>query len=233
MLFDLLATDVYVSYNINLANILGLQPAIYVSELINIHRKAVEKKKLENNQFRVDRKYITKRTTITLEDQKSIDSKLNEINLITCTPDSDLISINYDMLTSLLLNKDEKIVEDVVKPIKKKRTTRQETILSNLKLNILTTNEELQEAYSDWIDTIFFKQGWLSKKAIIDAQRVVDENANSDLDVALKIIEIADKNGYRDMSWAVNKYMSEFAVKKQKKTNMVKNTCIKLSDEVI
>ena len=47
-LFDLLSTDMYVSYNVKLAQVLDLQSAIYISELININRKAIEKNKLKD-----------------------------------------------------------------------------------------------------------------------------------------------------------------------------------------
>ena len=43
MLIELLSTSNYVSYNIKLAELLGLHSAIYISELMNINEKAIKK----------------------------------------------------------------------------------------------------------------------------------------------------------------------------------------------
>ena len=48
MLFDMLSTDMYVSFNCKLAQRIGLHTAIYVTELLNISRKAYLKGKLYN-----------------------------------------------------------------------------------------------------------------------------------------------------------------------------------------
>ena len=61
MLFELLATDMYVSYNVKLAKTLGLTSAIYLSELININRKAIEKNKIKDGYFKINREYIEDR----------------------------------------------------------------------------------------------------------------------------------------------------------------------------
>ena len=63
MLIDLLSTSNYVSYNIRLAELLGLHAAIYLSELMNINDKAIRKNKLNDNYFKLKREYITSRTT--------------------------------------------------------------------------------------------------------------------------------------------------------------------------
>ena len=64
MLIELLSTSNYVSYNIKLAELLGLHPAIYISELMNINDKAIKKDKLEDDYFTLVRSYITARTTL-------------------------------------------------------------------------------------------------------------------------------------------------------------------------
>ena len=46
MLIDLINTSNYVSYNIKLAQLLGLKEAIYLSELLNINDKAIRKNEI-------------------------------------------------------------------------------------------------------------------------------------------------------------------------------------------
>ena len=79
-------------------------------------------------------------------------------------------------------------------------------------MNITTTNEELREAYSEWIDTVYTKQGWMSKKSVVLAQQMIDNFSNHNLDIALKIIDIATVNGYRDMEWAITNYKKNYHV---------------------
>ena len=57
MLIDLLATDNQASYNIKIAQVMGLHTAIYINELINISNKATQKNKLIADKFFIlDRK---------------------------------------------------------------------------------------------------------------------------------------------------------------------------------
>ena len=207
MLFDLLAPDMYVSYNIKLAKIIGLQPAIYVSELININRKAIEKNKLKDNQyFKINREYIEVRTTLNKSEQKEIDDKLKSINLISVGESSDLLKVNMDVLTSLILG-EQKIVAEITQTVKRGRPSKQEMVLKALRANIETTNPELKQAYEDWIDAVCAKNGWMTKNHVIEAQKTLNNyNKDKDLDLALAIIKIAILGGYREMSWAIENF---------------------------
>jgi hypothetical protein len=116
---------------------------------------------------------------------------------------------------------------------KKSKSTKADAIRQNLKTSIVTTNMELIEAYSDWIDAVYAKQGWMSKKAVTLGQSVVDNFSKRDLDVALTVISIAAMHGYVDMQWAVNKYQEQYKVKREinylpKSTN---GTPVELSKE--
>ncbi|MGN1153244.1 MAG: hypothetical protein ACI4S3_04380 [Candidatus Gastranaerophilaceae bacterium] len=123
------------------------------------------------------------------------------------------MKLNVTELASLLMSDDEKLLEDVSKIIKKKpsKRTKEEAMMDNLKANIVTTNEELRNAYCNWIEGVYAKEGWMTKQAVISGQRTLDAyNTTRDLDVALKIIEIAAVNGYRDISWAINTYNRDY-----------------------
>ena len=187
MLIELLSTSNYVSYNIKLAQLLGLHSAIYLSELMNINDKAIRKKKTDNTSFKLDRKYITSRTTLTLQEQLDIESNLIKIGILEKpSDDKDVIILNINILTTLLMTDNEELIGDV-KSLKKSKTgkqTKAEAIKETLKENIVASNEELREAYSSWIDSVYAKQGWMSKKSVVCAQQVVDDFAQHDLDVA-------------------------------------------------
>ena len=211
MLINLISTANYCSFNVNLANIIGLQEAIYVSELININEKAINKNKItDEGYFTVDRKYICDRTTLTKNDQLKIDKILADLSIIHKVENKqNVMCLDLQILTSLLMNKNEAISKDISILIKNKKRTKQQIITDELKNNIITDNKELKSAYNDWIDSVMAKEGWMSKQAIIFAQQCIDKFSNRNLDVALEILSIASINGYRDISWAINKFIEK------------------------
>lgn len=216
MLIDLLSMSNYVSYNVKLANILGLNTAIYISELLNIKDKAMHKNKVRGEYFTVDRKYIQERTTLDEAAQLALEENLLSLGILEKIKGNDNdLSLNVTALTSILMSQDEKLLKDISKIVKAKsspKRTKSQVIRDNLKENIVTTNEELREAYSEWVDSVYAKDGWMSKKAVVSAQAIVDEFSQHDLDIALKVVGIAAINGYRDMSWAVNTYKKDYNI---------------------
>jgi hypothetical protein len=216
MLIELLSMSNYVSYNIKLAELLGLHAAIYISELMNITDKAIRKSVLNDNYFKLQREYITKRTTLDEKEQLEIEQNLIKLGILEKGETEDDLSLNLTTLTTLLMSTDEQLIDNVKKlaTIRNKtpKATKAQKIKDELKTNIVTDNSELREAYSEWIDAVYAKQGWMSKKAVIAAQNVVDNFSNRNLDIALKLLEIASINGYRDLEWAINVYKRQHTI---------------------
>lgn len=214
MLLDLLSMDNYASYNIKVAEIFGLHPAIYLSELMNINEKAVRKSKITGEEtFTIDRKYIEKRTTLSKAEQLKIDQSFKEIGLLKVDNDNqNTMSLDITVLTTIIsggkpLIKELKLI--TAKTSKNKRT-KDEVIKDELKNHIQTTNPELYSAYCDWIDAVYAKQGWMSARSVKVAQKDIDDYSDRNLDVALKIIDIAATRGYREMEWAINVYKQDY-----------------------
>ncbi len=214
MLLDLLSMDNYASYNIKVAEIFGLHPAIYLSELMNINEKAVRKSKITGEEtFTIDRKYIEKRTTLSKAEQLKIDQSFKEIGLLKVDNDNqNTMSLDITVLTTIMsggkpLIKELKLI--AAKTSKNKRT-KDEVIKDELKNYIQTTNPELYSAYCDWIDAVYAKQGWMSARSVKVAQKDIDDYSDRNLDVALKIIDIAATRGYREMEWAINVYKQDY-----------------------
>ena len=91
MLIELLSTSNYVSYNIKLAELLGLHAAIYISELMNINDKAIKKNKVDQEYFKLDRSYITSRTTIEESEQLEIEENLLKLGILERGESDDLL----------------------------------------------------------------------------------------------------------------------------------------------
>ena len=238
MLIELLSTSNYVSYNVKLADLLGLHAAIYISELMNINDKAIRKNKLNDNYFKLKREYITARTTFSEKEQLEIEKNLLKLGILEKGKDENDLSLNITTLTTLLMSTDEQLIDNVKKLTKIKnrsgRATKAEAIKTELKNNITVTNDELYDAYCNWIEAVYDKEGWMSKQAVISAQATVDDFSKRDLDVALRLLEIASINGYRDIQWAINVYQKEHKVsyKMVPTTHNVVTRSTELSNEV-
>lgn len=220
MLTDLMCTDNYAMFNVKVANVMGLHAAVYVNEILNITQKAQQKRKIVNGYVTIDRDYVHRRTTIFPEEQISIDKKLVGIGVLLVAEDNpDNIQLSVDALANLVAADDANLLKKVTKltEVKSvvqsstKMSMRQKTILE-LKDFIKCSNDELLSAYRDWVDGVYANpKGYLSKRAIIVFQRDVDEFARGDLDLALKIIEIATINGWRCAEWAINTFKKDYA----------------------
>lgn len=219
MLIDLLSTDNMVSYNVKIAQTLGLHSAIYLQELININNKALKKGKMVADKFVVDRSYITSRTTLEAEEQCAIDRKLAKIGvIIPAEGNEDLIGLEIPVLTNIMASNEAKLLADVKKLTKVKTLTlpggkisQRRRMFDDLKSKTTHPNPELQDAYREWIEGVYANpKGFLSLKAITVFQQTIDNYAKGDLDLALKLIEIAAINGYRDATWAWNVFVKDY-----------------------
>ena len=107
MLIELLSMSNYGNYNIKVAQILGLETAVYLNELMNINEKAVRKKKIDDNIFIVDRQYIQSRTTIEPLRQEELETNLIKLGILEKTDKSNNINLNITALTSILAAPEE------------------------------------------------------------------------------------------------------------------------------
>lgn len=218
MLIELLSMSNYGNYNIKLAHLFGLNHAIYLAQLLDINSKAIAKNKLEDKYFKLDRKYIESRTTLTKEQQLDIDEDLKKIGiLIVSESDKNMLSLDISMLTSILSSDDESIDLNIKTILKKNQTqkkskmTQKDKTISELKGFINPTNPEIVDALEGWIEGVYARPGgFLSRRAIILFQGTIDSYADHNLDLALELINIATVNGYRDAQWAINKYESNY-----------------------
>ena len=234
MYLDLLSQSNYLSYNIHVANLFGLQMAVYISELISILEKATRKKMLIDGYVFLDREYISNRTTISIEDQLDFDSKLESLGILEKRSVNE-INLNIKQLSYIITQEEEPIKEEVINVMKKakrlSKKVKDDYVLDTLKRSITTSCDELRTAYYDWIDAVYMKDGYMTKKAVTYGQDIIDKYSNRNLDVALDIINIASINGYRDMSWAVNYYNETLGKKnlnlvKDQDINIIKNLSV-------
>lgn len=210
MFSDIVTLANYEFYNVKLANILGLEVSIYLNQLLSIYEKALRKDKIVDNYFTIDRKYITERTTFSTAEQKDIDLYLMNIKVAEVSEENkNRIKLNFDYIQSLYDVDKAQITPFKKTALKVKQAmTKEDAIKENLKMYIQTDNLMLYNAYSSWVDSVFDKNHWMSKTALLTGQQIINNYCQKNIPLALEIINIASINGYRDMSWAINTYSS-------------------------
>ena len=218
MYIDLLSPNNYVSYNIKLAKYLGLDCAIYLAAVIKI------KDNLDDNcEISYSRDQINYLTTLDIDAQKAVENNLSKLNVISnISTENDTVNVNFheDVVINLISNTDVKTlgkikkIVDVKSDIPVGRMTVRQKQCWELKNKIQCYNAELLYAYRDWVDGVYANpKGFLSTRSISIFQKTVDDFARGDLDLALKIIDIATVNGYRDATWAINVFNKDYAAK--------------------
>ena len=226
MLLDVFDNDNSISVNYRTIQIFGLPTAVYLTELINVYKKATRKCKLVNEDyFKVDRKYISNILSLTPEEQIVCDLNLIKTSVLKKDNDNpDLLKLDIKLYLSLLCSEDVKLYEDVKKQMKvqkpkgTKESQRQQYI-NMLKNSIECSNYELLTALRDWVDGVYARpNGFLSKSSIKIFQDTLNSYTQGDLDLALRVVQIATVQGYRDCQWAIN-MLQDSEKRKQKQNN--------------
>ena len=214
MLLDLLAEDNFVQYNKKLAHTLGLKEAVYVNQLMNIVYKATTKDKLVNDNFiRLDRQYIYRQTTLSIEDQLKIETKLQRLNVLEKDfEDDDLLKLDIEKLASITITEDETVIQNIqsrtsIGKLKVDKNSKDNNIISNFCKLINSGNESIDNAYKSWIEACIKTKGNFLNKDIINKFQVdLYKYSNGNTEIALKVLNVATLYCYRDCSWAIKRY---------------------------
>lgn len=227
MLVDVLSLRNYQSYNVLLAQKIGLNPAIYLSVLIDLYQKASETESIvADDYFWVDREYVTLRTTFTVETQLKLEETLISMGFVFLSDDKKYIRIELNTIAGIATTLNEDVIAcfDTVKKQSNKVDKKRGQLISVSRLIKPEYPGNLKEALKDWLKTISDKYGYVNKSMLENAQEKLDPIVFSDLHRALDIVQIATVQAYRDMTWALTRY-NELHKHDVVKTNVqVKNT---------
>ena len=232
MLLDVFDNNNSITINYKTISIFGLPTAVYLTELINIFRKATQKNKLiDETYFKVDRKYINTLLALSPEEQLTCDLNLIKTSVLKkSNDDSDILKIDINLYLSLLSSNDMKLIEDVRKQMKVQKpkglkTSQRQYAINALKDSIECSNYELLTALRNWVDGVYARpNGFLSKSSIKIFQQTLNEYTKGDLDLALRIVQIATVQGYRDCTWAINMFEDSEKRKVKQQNNRIRVT---------
>ena len=120
MLLNIFDTSNSITVNYRTIQLFGLPTAVYFTELLNIYKKATNKNKLiDEKYFKVDRTYINKMISLTVEEQLVCDLNLIKTSILKKSADNpDILTLDINLYLSLLSSEDVKLTEDVRKLMK-------------------------------------------------------------------------------------------------------------------
>ena len=224
MLTDVRAT--WISYSRELANILGLDAGVYVSQLSIPYLDG----KYDNEGFiLINRENITKLTSLTNEEQLKIDTKLVKAKLMEKDVlNSDRVSLNMSLIRLIMSGKIVEIdgVSKVVKGKKGsvKKQDRNYAIAEGLKKKVNTGSQELDVALYSWIDSIIKgKENFLNEFLINVFIKKLNEYTKGDLSVALELVNLATLYAYREFDWVKRIYEKDKSYKVNSKVQQTSN----------
>lgn len=226
MLFDLLDTSNLASYNVKLAQVIGLAGAVYLNQLITIQNKATKKSKIDDEgYFDLSRTFITSQTTLTKSQQESIDNDLIKLEILSKKDNK--LKLNLDVIGSIITNDDKKLNSDLSKIAKANKECRAEakkaSVLKALKNNITIKDVELTPALEDWVEVCYENNVKINKVTIKKFIEDLNSTTQGDLDMALSLVKVAASNCYTTLAWAYSKWLNERSVQVKQTQNTVRS----------
>ena len=218
MWLDVMSQYNTLQVNIKLANLLGLEVATYWAALMDVYARVVNKKKedlLDNDgYFELDRDYITKRTTLTLDKQLEIDTGLNKIEVLF-QDENDINSIKLDVekLCAILVDDSIDAIRDVQRRSKLRREDTARAKKASVRINLVAalkeTDTDVLAAYNNWIDALLEAKKPITRQALDIYQNNLN-NYTDNKQTKIKILEIATTNAYTEFAWAMKIYEKDY-----------------------
>jgi hypothetical protein len=201
----------------------GLNTAVYWSVVSEILDRVKDKKTVDQfGFFKIDRKYVTTKTTLTTKQQRDCDAILSESDIIAVDPtNADRISVNVGQMVSYIINSDVAVISNVT-PVVNKKAKAPASGKSSTKLSdeqkeakllgmrnsvfkyITETDPDLLSAYRNWIDSVVgnTKANGTTAKLF---QESIDKYTN-DKSVKIQLINYSALRAYIDSRWAIEYY---------------------------
>lgn len=213
----------YLSINIHVAKMFGLNVAVYWATVSEILDKVKSKNTIDQyGFFRIDRKYVTEKTTLTAKQQRDCDAVLSESGITAVDPTNvDRISINVGQMVAMIINSDEAIVLNTAPIINKKAKSttptktkavltpeQKESKMAGMRAGVFRyiteTDPEVLEAYRNWINSVVgnTKANGTTAKLF---QESIDRYTN-DKSVKIQLINYSALKVYLDSRWAIEYY---------------------------
>jgi len=213
----LICDDNYINVNIRLIHLTDLSTALYTAELLNVLKEVARKKKFDETtgMFTLDRKYMTERTGLTVEEQYDCETCLIGYGVLT-HPDDNLnhMIVDTDAYVQLITDETVKLLTKITKAKSKikeqeKRAQNKAGMIEGRQLaaeqiyiSLYGNNEVLQHAVKDWMESIVLRKGTVTNAAVkitLELLRPYTDESRAE------ILREATVNGYANLQWVIDK----------------------------
>lgn len=219
------------SYNLNVAKKLGVISAVFLSCIYN--------ELMLNESVSLTRDDIFNRTGIDESKQREVEEVLSECGIITVkrfknNVEKSYYTINESRFISAVENKclsdilsDFSDTQNVNRKSATKTVTKKSSHIESLKKSIKVADEIIRQYVCDWIESVYANpKGFMSLQSLsIGVQELTAYSSSQE--VQIEILKLATMSGYRDITWAIQRYDEKNS---SSGSNFVKYSDIKCTD---
>jgi hypothetical protein len=221
--------------NKRLVKVAGFDVAAYWAELQSILKQVVKKQAADEQGFFIlDREYVERETTLTLNKQLKCDDKLVSLGVMMKDPaNPNRLAIAVNGMVAVITEEDTTKLKKTSAVKKDEKAAKIAGIKATMKKALLETDVDLRYAYERWVDGMIDAANCRFTKAVVQLFEKTVTEYTTDKNTRLKIIEIATVNSYRDATWAINKLTSPTAFRSSTATKLPEQKiCTGVSSEV-
>jgi hypothetical protein len=222
--------------NKRLVKLTSFEVAAYWAELQSILKQVVKKNTAdEKGFFTLDREYVERETTLTVNKQIKCEAKLIELGVMAVDPENpNRIAIGVNNMIEVITDEDTKKLKKASKSAKEEaKAAKLAGIKASMKKALLETDIELRAAYERWVDGMVDAQNCKFTKAVVQLFEKTVTEYTTDKATRLKVIEIATINSYRDATWAISRISNPTSFRTPPATKLPEQKiCTGVSDNV-
>lgn len=221
--------------NKRLVKVAGFDVAAYWAELQSILKQVVKKQAADEQGFFIlDREYVERETTLTLNKQLKCDDKLVSLGVMMKDPaNPNRLAIAVNGMVAVITEEDTTKLKKTSAVKKDEKAAKIAGIKATMKKALLETDVDLRYAYERWVDGMVDAANCRFTKAVVQLFEKTVTEYTTDKNTRLKIIEIATVNSYRDATWAINKLTSPTTFRSSAATKLPEQKiCTGVSSEV-
>ena len=198
--------------NKRLVKLAGFEVAAYWAELQSVLKQVVKKQTMdEQGFFLLDRSYIERETTLTVNKQLKCEEELIELGaLLRDAENPNRIAIGVNAMVAVITGEDTTKLKKSRKSSADEKAAKIEGIKATMKKALVETDPEVRAAYERWVDGMVDAANCRFTKAVVQVFEKTITEYTTNKAIRLKIIEIATTNSYKDATWAINKLDSRF-----------------------
>jgi hypothetical protein len=196
--------------NKRLVKIAGFEVAAYWAELQSILKQVVKKQTMDEHGFFVlDREFVERETTLTINKQLKCDDKLISLGvMLKDNTNPNRLAIAVNGMVAVITDEDTTKLKKTSAVKKDEKAAKIAGIKANMKKALLETDTELRAAYERWIDGMVDAANCRFTKAVVQLFEQTVTSYTTDKAKRLRIIEIATANSYKDATWAISRLSS-------------------------